>query len=308
MSRHPFVLAVGATSAAAVTAVSRAHVGLPPEPHDLWTSWNASPPLVGVVLTLSLLYVRGFRLAPAVKRWQAACFGGAVGALLVALVSPLDALATSLLTAHMVQHLLLLMVVPPLLVLSTPGYVLAWSVPRSALRAAARRWNRSQAHSIWGGLSSVLLSPLGALLVSIGVVWLWHAPFLYQAALASETVHLLEHATFVAAAYLFWSVVLAPLGRHRVNHGAAAAMLFASSLAGSGLGALMALSPVPWYQVYSSTAPAWGLSAIEDQQLAGVLMWMPVGMVYVLLTCLLVWLWLRDRPPGARLSSATGGE
>ena len=277
---------------------------------------------IALVLT-SVLYVRGYgasrrsaksgatKAAPAVKPWQGACFAGAMLALAVALVSPLDALGSSLLTAHMAQHLLLLVVVPPLLVLSAPGYVLAWSLPLPARRGLALTWNRSGWQRGWATIAAVLFTPLAALLVYTGTVWLWHAPNLYQAALANEAVHVFEHATFLAAAYLFWSVLLAPLGRHRANRGVAAAMVFGASVQGSALGALMAFSPTPWYAAYAATTPAWGLTPLGDQQLAGVVMWMPVGTVYVILACLLVWLWLRDPAPPSvsRLRpSATGGE
>lgn len=310
-----FAVALPATlGVLALSPVARAHVGLPPAPHDLLTSWNVSPVMLGSLLLASLLYVRGFAskrraAAGTVSSWQAACFGGAMLGLFLALVSPLDALGSSLLTAHMAQHLLLLIVVPPLLVLSAPAYVMVWSLPLVTRRSAAIAWNRSAVHTAWRAMSSLLFTPLGALLVYTAVVWVWHAPDLYQAALANEAVHVLEHLTFLAAAYSFWSVLVAPLGRHRANRGAAAAMLFGASVQGSALGALMAFSPSAWYPAYSATTVAWGLSPLQDQQLAGVVMWMPIGSIYVVLACLLVWLWLRDADVGVRpaLQETTAG-
>lgn len=294
-------------------APALAHVGAPPAPHDLWSSWNLDPLLLLSLLAASWMYGRGFargqgRTTAIVGRWRATCFVWAMTALFVALVSPLDALGSSLLTAHMVQHLLLLVVVPALLVVSAPGYVMAWALPLAARRRLARGWNRSGAHGAWRTVSRALFTPLGALGVFTGVVWAWHAPGLYQAALANEGVHRLEHASFMAAAYPFWSVLLAPLGRHRTNRGAAVAMLFGASAQGSALGALMAFSPTPWYPAYAATTAAWGLTPLQDQQLAGVVMWMPIGTIYVLLACLLLWLWLRDadaRPPTRSTPLAT---
>lgn len=289
---------------AAAGSWAAAHVGLPPEPHDLWSSWTLSPPLLVSLALTSFAYLRGFRRSrraargtrPTLRRWQAACFGGATATLLVALVSPVDALGTSLLSAHMAQHLLLLVVAPALLVLSAPGYAFAWALPRAARRGLAFVANSAAplrvARKLWSGLAT----PLGALLVSTGVVWAWHAPKLYQAALANEAVHVLEHLSFLAGAYLFWHVLIAPLGRHRVKGGAAAVVLFGASVQGSALGALMAFSPVPWYGAYAATTTAWGLTPLQDQQLAGVLMWMPLGLVYVLLACVLLWSWLREPP------------
>lgn len=336
--RRSFAVAMPATlGTLALGPIALAHVGLPPAPHDLWTSWNLSPVMLSSLLLASSLYARGFtnsrraalrravnrlHLAGAaggarrvavgpVKRWQAACFGGAMLGLFAALVSPLDALGSSLLTAHMAQHLLLLIVVPSLLVLSAPAYVLAWSLPLAMRRSVAITWNRSVAHSAWKAVSATLCTPLGALLAYTAVVWVWHAPDLYQGALANEAVHVFEHLTFLAAAYLFWYVLVAPLGRHRADRGAAAAMLFGASVQGSALGALMAFSPAAWYPAYSATTFAWGLSPLQDQQLAGVVMWMPIGSIYVVLACLLVWLWLRDTDVGVRPTlreTTAGGE
>lgn len=290
------------TLAATAASWAAAHIGLPPAPHDLWSSWSLSPPLLVSLALVSFAYGHGFRRSrrsagttpAAVKRWQAACFGGAVAVLAVALVSPLDALGSSLLSAHMSQHLLLLVLAPALLVLSAPGYTLAWALPRKARRGLALTLNGTAPLRLARSLWETLATPLGAIFVSTVVVWLWHAPNLYQAALASEAVHVLEHSSFLACGFLFWHVLLAPLGRQRVAGGAATALLFGASVQGSALGALMAFSPAPWYGAYSGTTAAWGLTPLQDQQLAGVLMWMPLGAIYVLLACVLLWSWLRE--------------
>ena len=288
-------------TAAAVGSLATAHVGLPPAPHDLWSSWSLSPPLLISLAFACFVYARGYRRSrqaasgtvPTLKRRQAACFAAGIAGLFLALVSPLDALGSSLLSAHMTQHLLLLVVVPPLLVLSAPGYATIWSLPPAARRGLAVRWNRSTAHRAAHAAWNALVTPIGALLVYTGLLWLWHAPGLYQAALAHDLVHVLEHASFLAAAYLFWTVLFAPLGRHRVTGGTGAALLFGASLQGSALGALMAFSPTAWYGSYAVTTSAWGLTPLQDQQLAGVLMWMPLGTIYVLLACVLLFRWLR---------------
>jgi len=184
-------------------------------------------------------------------------------------------------------------VAPPLLVLASPGYVLPWAFPLEARRRAARWWHGTSAARLLRPALALVFTPLLASLLYAGVVWVWHAPGLYQATLTSETVHVLEHLTFLGGAYLFWWILLAPLGRWRAHHGVGVATLFFASVQGSALGALMAFSPTVWYPAYEATAPAWGTTALVDQQLAGLVMWMPVGTVYVLLTCAFLWRWLR---------------
>ena len=288
-----------------------------------WLAWNVDPPLVAVLLTLLLAYLVGFRKArsrvrqrthvrPQVAAWHAFAFGGALAVLYLAVASPLDTLAGGLLTAHMVQHLLLWLVVPLLLVVSRPGYVLAWALPLVDRRSLARRWNRSRLSSVWRPIDTLIHSPVGALVISTAVVWLWHAPFLYEAALRNQVVHWLEHATFLAAFTVFWTVVAAPLGRRRADGGTAALLLFGQSVQGSALGALLVFSPVAWYPTYLTRVGWWDLTPLADQQLAGTLMWMPLGTVYVLMACAAVWRWVNGAATSDRRSvtvtTPTGGD
>lgn len=298
-----------AVAALLMPPVAYSHPGLPPTPHDLWSAWNLDPLLLAALLVASLLYWRGFGRASrkVIKRWQALCFAWAQLLLFVALVSPLDALGSSLLSAHMGQHLLLLAFVPPLLVLSAPGYVLLMGLPPRLRKRLARGWRGSGLHALWSGLEAALLSPMGALIISTGVVWAWHASAFYQATLTNEALHQLEHLMFVASAYLFWAVLLAPLGRHRTNSGVAVLLLFAGSVQGSALGALMTFAPTPWYPAYEATSAAWGVTALQDQQLAGLLMWMPIGTIYVAFAVVLLYLWLR-RAGAPAVGARAGGD
>lgn len=289
-----------------LAGVASAHPGEPPAPHDLWSAWNLSPFTLPTLLLVGFLYWRGYtrlrragarpglRNRAVVQPWQALCFLWGLLALNVALVSPLDALGSSLLSAHMAQHIILLVVAPPLLVLASPGYVLPWAFPLGTRRRVAGWWHGGDVGRLTGPISRALFTPLAASLLYAAVVWVWHAPGLYQAALTVETVHVLEHLTFLGGAYLFWWLLLAPLGRWRTHHGVGVATLFFASVQGSALGALMAFSPTVWYPAYEVTAPSWGTTALADQQLAGLIMWMPVGTVYVLLACAFLWRWLRS--------------
>jgi putative membrane protein len=250
-----------------------------PSPSGWWAGWSADPVLHLNLLLISWLYVRGLGrvwragVGRGVRVWQAAAFGGGILALVAALASPLHMLSEQLASAHMVQHMLLMNVAAPLAVLGSPALVVLSGVPAPYRATLGRLWRRIDAGVLW--------NPLAVWAAYALVLWVWHVPALYQAALRDPLVHDLEHLTFFAAALLFWRLVLDPIGRRRLDPVAAVAYLLTASLHGMALGVLMTLSPRPWYPEYEGRAPAWGLTALEDQQLAGLIMWMPVGVVYV---------------------------
>lgn len=275
------------------------HVNAPLAPHDLWTAdaWSPEPTVLFALLVSAWLYARGTaavwrRGGPGrgIRYWQVACFAAGLLALFLALVSPLDALALALFWAHMVQHLLLVLVAAPLLVLGTPLIPLAWSLPTGWLGRLRSTWRpASPLAATWHALTH----PIVAWVLYIGAVLAWHLPALYQAAVRDEAVHVLEHVSFLGAALLFWWTAFHGCKLGRLSYGAGVLYLAAAMAVGSGLGALMTFSRTPWYRVYESSSAAWGLTPLEDQQLAGLLMWMPAGMVYVLAAAALLALWLR---------------
>jgi putative membrane protein len=120
----------------------------------------------------------------------------------------------------------------------------------------------------------------------------WHLPGLYQRAAESELLHAVQHTSFIVTALLFWYSVL-PGAALRNRHGAAILSLFATMVYTGGLGALLTLARDLWYPGYGGAAPLWGLTPLEDQQLAGLIMWVPGGISYVLATAWLVVDWLR---------------
>lgn len=199
--------------------------------------------------------------------------GAAVGA--VAVSPPVHQAADALFAAHMLQHLLLVAAAAPLLAAGTPGIALLALLPRRA-----RTWLTSRRLRVVRAASRTpgVLIALVAWVVHVTVVWLWHAPSLYAWALQSSVAHATEHASLLFTAWAFWAVVLHP--RHRV--GVATGMLYLFAAAGhcAALGALLTLTPTPWYAVHATTAPAWGMTPLEDQQLGGVIMWVPGGMIY----------------------------
>jgi cytochrome c oxidase assembly factor CtaG len=196
------------------------------------------------------------------------------GTLGVALISPVHALGTVLFAAHMVQHELLMLVAAPLLVLGRP-------LPRF-LRALPLPWRRqlgtvsqSLRHS-WRALPH----PLIAWILHAAALWVWHVPRLFQATLTSELAHACQHLSFFGTALYFWWALLH--GHQKLqDYGVAVLAVFTTALHSSLLGALLTLAPTPWYAVYAHTA-AWGLTPLEDQQLGGLIMWIPAGAIYLL--------------------------
>jgi cytochrome c oxidase assembly factor CtaG len=141
---------------------------------------------------------------------------------------------------------------------------------------------------------------LGALPVAFGLhsltVWVWHAPALYEGALRSPVLHATEHLAFLGTGLLFWSAAGAGLTRAGRGLGGSILYVFGLGAQCTGLGALIALSPRPWYAFYAQTSAAWGLSAIDDQVLAGAIMWVPAGLVYLTFGLVFLGAWLRPAP------------
>ncbi len=257
------------------------------EAHDLGAAAGPGPgwtldPLITLPLALSVLaYATGWlRLRRRSGRGgprlgaRAALFAGGWLALAVALVSPLHQAGERAFSAHMLEHELLMLLAAPLLVLSRPFGAMIWAFPypaRQGLGAAAR----------WPPLATawrLTTEPVTATLAQAAALWLWHAPYLFDRALASPAWHIGQHLSFLATALLFWSAMLRPA---RANPGLAVLCLFATSVVSGALGALMAFSESPWYAAYAAMGAApFGLTPAEDQQAAGLLMWIPGGLVH----------------------------
>jgi cytochrome c2 len=197
----------------------------------------------------------------------------------------------------MFQHLLLILVAAPLIVFAAPSSLIAWGLPKKWRKMAGQWWHRRVLLQRTGYTLSL---PGTAWVLHSVALWIWHSPGLYQRALEHEGIHALEHASFFGTALLFWWVLarFAGLGRPRAASQAGAGVLYIFSISvSSGLfAALITFAPSVWYPVYTATAPAWGLSALEDQQLAGVIMWIPMGIVYLAAAMLLLGRWLHTIP------------
>ena len=266
-----------------------AHGGALVGPHDLFGAWSMEPLVLLGALVAAWWYAAGVRslwrsagAGQAVAPAQVAAFVGGVVTVLAALVSPVDALSGALLSAHMCQHLLLTLVAAPMLALASPLQAMAWGLPGPLRRRAGRLQGRLRR-----GLQRPALPVLGLGLFTL-VFTGWHVPALHDAALRDEAVHVAEHATMLASALVFWWPVVRP---RRTHAGAGVLLLFASLIASGVLAALLVFAPRPWY-AYPGTR-AWGLSPLQDQQLAGAVMWVPGGIVYVVAGSIVLLRWLR---------------
>lgn len=225
---------------------------------------------------------RGVRVA------QAAAFVAGLLVIVAALVSPLDALGDQLFSAHMVEHELLMIVAAPLLVVGRPLAVWVWAFPAPARAALGAFFHRPGWRTPW----LVLTGPVAAWILHALALWLWHLPALFEAALESEAMHALQHICFLGTALVFWWSVLGGGARH--ERGMALLSLFTTMVHTGALGALLTLATVVWYPAYRATAPAWGLTPLEDQQLGGIIMWVPAGLVYIVAGLVMAGRWLAE--------------
>lgn len=264
------------------------------EPGMWWRAWHGDPLILLILGVLAWLYGRGLTRLWAkagagnkVRRWQAACYYGALAVILLALLSPLDALSEQLSSVHMVQHMLLTTVAALLFVLGSPTFVLAWGL------SEGRQWGSSfftfafrllQESSLW--------QPLFVWALFAVTLWAWHHPALYQAALSDPMMHDAQHVSFFVAACLFWRACLDPLSGRRLSPPGAVPYLFTTALHASALGVFLTLSPRVWYADYATRTAAWGLTPLEDQQLAGLIMWMPACLIYPAAAVALIGTWL----------------
>lgn len=243
----------------------------------LRSAWVWEPSVVLGSVALGGVYLR----YGGATWWQRFAFVGGLAALLIALVSPLDVLADQyLFSAHMTQHLILVLVVSSLLVLGVPR---AWAVRME--RLAGRTW-----------LGRVLGQPLVAWVLSVTTMVAWHVPALYDLAVRNELLHVVQHLTFLGTSMLFWWMVIDPAAgvdrEPRLAPWLAVVYLFAASAAGSVLGIVLTFSPAPLYSPYIQPHDEYGilnalrerlsLTAHADQQLGGVLMWVVGGSFYLL--------------------------
>jgi putative membrane protein len=281
----------------AIPALALAHEGEPLAPHDLWSAWSFDAGTVIPLALSAILYARGARTSRGITARQQAFFWTGWTVLALSLVSPLHPLGEALFSAHMAQHELLMLVAAPLLVLSRPLVAFLWGLPFDTRRNLGA-WSKTPAvQRTWSGLTT----PMVAWWIHAVALWAWHAPLLFQATIGNAWIHAAQHASFLGSALLFWWALFYANGES--SYGTGVFYIFTTAVHTGILGALLTFSRTVWYPDYAATAPAWGLTAIEDQQIGGLIMWVPAGVVYMVAGLWLFALWLKhsDRRTAATL-------
>lgn len=235
------------------------------------------------------LYGRGQSGGP-VGTGHITAFAAGMAVLFVVLVSPFDAVADQLFWVHMVQHLALLLVAAPLLVLGRPALAFLWAFGGRGRRRVGWLW---KALGLRRGLD-VLMHPILVWLLFCGAFVVWHFPGPYQWALGNEDIHTLEHLSFFVTALMFWSLVIEPSGVRRLDYGPTLVFIVTAAILSGLPGALIALAPRPLYPAHAAGDAAWGLTLLEDQQLAGIVMWIPGGAIYLVAAAWVFVKWLQQ--------------
>jgi putative membrane protein len=221
--------------------------------------------------------------------------------LFLALASPIHRLGDVLFSAHMLQHEILVLIASPLFAASHPGVTMLYAIPRSA-RQPVGSWVAKMENDL---PISLIYSPLGAFLLHAAALWLWHIPYLYQATLESDFIHALQHLSFFLSGVLFWSALFGA-GRSTMTYGAGVLYVFGTAVHCGALGALLTFSTLVWYPIYANRTQLWNLTPLQDQQLGGLLMWVPSGVVFILIGVWLFARWLTTSEQ--RLKHGTLGE
>jgi cytochrome c oxidase assembly factor CtaG len=264
-------------------------------------AWDPRPEILVPITVAAALYAIGWwrlsRRSPAPLAPVRALFaGGGLACVAVALLSPIAALAHRLFVAHMVQHMLLIAIAAPALLLADPFPVVVWALPANA-RMRARRWLTRA--SPFGRIARTLTSPLLAWGAYAAILWLWHVPAAYEAALADEVVHDLEHLTFFVGAVLFWWPVIHPGPRFRRAAPQALRIVYLvfGAFQTAALGLALTLAPTVLYATYAAGPHPAGFGALDDQSAGGIVMWAAGGLVDMVAVLVLLY---RSLGPGGR--------
>jgi cytochrome c oxidase assembly factor CtaG len=254
-----------------------------PDYQYLWRLWSLPPAATFGCELLAIVYLRGWWLlrhgrVRFVPVWRAVAFLSGLLTAWIALASPIDSLNAVVLTAHMLQHMLLTMVAPPLILLGAPLVPMACGLSSLGLRRVARM-------STWPFANRVghaLTNPVAGVLVLGLVMFAWHTPALYEFALRSEFLHEVEHASFFLAALMFWWPIVLPWpSRAQWPRWAMVPYLLLADLQNTALSAILAFSDRVLYPSYASAPRMFPLSALEDQVAAGAFMWVAGSLVFV---------------------------
>lgn len=253
-------------------------------------SWSWEPPTLFSLGLLAFFYTRGLRLIQHKKIrvmvwWRPLSFYTGLVIILLTLISPLDTLGAHLFVFHMTQHMLLTHVGVPLLLLGAPVLPVLRGMPYGLRQTTIGPLSRFQPSRL---LSHLITHPLISSALFIGAYWAWHLPAAYSLAVTSDFVHIAQHSTFLTTAVLFWWVVIdpVPMAGRAPYFGRLAYVILALSLS-IPLAALLTFSEHPWYSVYATNSPLWGITPFVDQQLGGLVMWVGGMVPYFIATAAL---------------------
>jgi cytochrome c oxidase assembly factor CtaG len=251
------------------------------------TEWDWQPSIIGGTILILALYVYAigplrekFHLANEISPGKVLAFVLGVNLMFLSLFSALDELGDRyLFSAHMLQHLILTMVGPPLMLIGTPGWLIE---PLLRNRVVLR-------------IGKILTHPVVAFTLFNVDIWVWHAPPLYDATLVNLNLHILEHVSFVLFGLIFWWPMFSPVkeGLPRLSTGGQILYLFFGSMPMMVLGAGLTFVP-PLYAPYLYAPRVWGLSPAADQQLGGLLMWVPVSLYMIVIMSILFIRWMQQ--------------
>lgn len=247
-------------------------------------SWSFDPWLLAAITLTGGVYVRGWLALHRrdARRWHTgrlAAFVGGLMAIVLALASPIEPFAGLLLQVHMLQHLLLMMAAPPLLWLGWPLFPLLRGLPIPVRTYWVAPLFRSPTLRYAFGR---LTHPLSALVLFCGMTWLWHAPAVYDAALRSPDLHYLQHVCFLGSALVFWYPVVRPYpSRPAWSIWLLFPYLILADVSNTVLSALLTFSDHVLYPYYTEVPQIAGLSALDDQSAAGLLMWVPGSVAFL---------------------------
>ena len=290
-----------------IPAVALGHDGKPHSFADLVRAWSFDPLVVGGLSLSAFVYIVGIRnlwrsggLGSGISRREALAFAGGWFSMFIALVSPIHLWGEALFSAHMSQHEILMLISAPLFVLGRPFIAAMWCAPHSWRGTVGELVNDSRLKTTW----RFVTRPFVAWAVHGIALWVWHIPFLFQATLRSDVVHTAQHASFFLSALLFWWAIICR-SKGLSSYGTGVLYLFTTSIHSGLLGVLLTLTTRVWYPAYSETTASWGLTPIEDQQLGGLIMWIPAGIVYIVAALIMFAAWLQASERRLRVRHAS---
>ncbi len=260
---------------------------------EFLTSWSWRPEVVVVLVAASAMYLLGMEPAagPGQRRGvgygRLALYLTGIASLALALLSPLDTYADRMFSLHMTQHEVIYMVAAPLLLLANPFAVFMWSLPPGPRHALGRLLRPGNPLRLF--LFQITRMPV-CWTLAVVLLWSWHVPAAYNAALRSNLVHNLEHISFFVSALLLWWPVINPVPRlhGQIHYGLRLLYLVPTLVQNTVLGAYITLSDSVLYSYYTQVPPLWGMDPVEDQQAGGLIMWVMGDMMYLLVFLVLV--------------------